>query len=466
MFNTSNQEWAEILFGSAKLGDPRRTKRLTKMAADMAANADKSIVKACSDPASIEGAYRFIRNSAVDVNDISEAAYQYTDEVVSQCKTVLALQDTTGLSYRHNVCNDLGEVNSALTESKNPVGRTLYAHSTLMLNAESEQVIGLGNQHYWYRETKQTDKTHRLQTRPREEKESFKWQRNIETLSQRLPTMDNVIDVSDREADIYEYLDYQQTNNHRFVVRANDNRQLVDENKKLFEVIECMEAISTYDVPIQQRGGRKARTARMAMSYMPVTLRKPQRAQASEELQLNVIVCQEINSTAKSALRWILYTSEDIKSPEDARQIVRYYELRWRIEEFHKIWKTEGTSVESLRMQSRENLQKVAVIQAFIAVRLFQLRELCQNNKQSESISCLAYFTELSWKILWRKSNKGKDFPSVAPSLNWAYYALARLGGWYDSKRTGRVGMIAIWDGWIKLMLLVGSYEELQELDL
>jgi hypothetical protein len=34
--------------------------------------------------------------------------------------------------------------------------------------------------------------------------------------------MENIIDVSDREADIYEYLAHQ----HRFVVRASDNRQL------------------------------------------------------------------------------------------------------------------------------------------------------------------------------------------------------------------------------------------------
>jgi hypothetical protein len=118
MFHTCNQQWAEKLFGSVKRGDPRRTKRLTKLASDMASNADKSIVKASTDPASIEGAYRFILNKAVNISEISEAAYQYTDELVSQCPTVLALQDTTGLSYRHSVFKELGEVNSASTNSE------------------------------------------------------------------------------------------------------------------------------------------------------------------------------------------------------------------------------------------------------------------------------------------------------------------------------------------------------------
>jgi ribosome-binding protein aMBF1 (putative translation factor) len=95
-----------------------------------------------------------------------------------------------------------------------------------MLNADSEKVLGLSNQHYWFREATQADTGHNFQTRVREEKESYKWQRNIETLTQRLPTMENIIDVSDRGADIYEYLAHQQTHQHRFVVRASDNRQL------------------------------------------------------------------------------------------------------------------------------------------------------------------------------------------------------------------------------------------------
>ncbi|ENK1256718.1 transposase, partial [Vibrio vulnificus] len=52
----SNNDWAEEQFGHAKLGDPRRTARLVKMASDLAQHPGKSVVKSSPSPASMEGA--------------------------------------------------------------------------------------------------------------------------------------------------------------------------------------------------------------------------------------------------------------------------------------------------------------------------------------------------------------------------------------------------------------------------
>lgn len=51
--NTS-EEWAQLIFGNANLGDPRRTRRLALLASDMAENADSSIVKASDTPAKLK----------------------------------------------------------------------------------------------------------------------------------------------------------------------------------------------------------------------------------------------------------------------------------------------------------------------------------------------------------------------------------------------------------------------------
>lgn len=467
MFISDSKEWAALLFGRAQLGDPRRTNRLVKLAGDMAHNARSSVCSSSEDPASIEGAYRFIRNDKITPEAIAEAGYRYTDELVRQRPLVLALQDTTGLSYRHSVCDELGAVNSSNEARNSSKGRTYYAHSTLMLDAQHEQVLGLAYQHYWFRESKQTAKGHDLQRRERSEKESYKWQHNVEKLTERLGSLNNVIDVCDREADIYEYLDYQLSMNHRFVVRASENRRVTGPEGKLSTVIEALEASEHYTLNIPQKGGRPARTAKIALSYTPVTLKKPQRADANETITVNMVVCQEVEAAEDTRpLRWIIYTSEPITSAADARQIVRYYELRWRIEEYHKIWKSEGTQVEKLRMQSRTNLRRVAVIQAFIAVRLFQLRELAQNREEAKEVPCTVHLDSVSWKILWKVVNKSKPIPEEPPSLYWSYYALAKLGRWYDSKRNGRVGTVALWNGWLKLMQLVESYELLRGLDL
>jgi len=74
-----------------------------------------------------------------------------------------------------------------------------------------------------------------------------------------------------------------------------------------------------------------------------------------------------------------------------------------------------------------------------------QLQDLAQNNDAAKNIRCTVNFGELSWKILWKKTVKNKPLSAVVPSLYWSYYAIAKLGGWYDSKRTGRVGVKALW---------------------
>ena len=61
-----------------------------------------------------------------------------------------------------------------------------------------------------------------------------------------------------------------------------------------------------------------------------------------------------------------IYTNETINSSEDALKIVRYYELRWRIEEFHKVWKSDGTDDEGLRLQRKNNIKRIAIIQALV----------------------------------------------------------------------------------------------------
>jgi len=57
-----------------------------------------------------------------------------------------------------------------------------------------------------------------------------------------------------------------------------------------------------------------------------------------------------------------------------AIRVLDIYAKRWRIEDFHKAWKS-GCRVEERRLQSEGTLRRVAVILAFVAVRLVQLRD-------------------------------------------------------------------------------------------
>ena len=159
---------------------------------------------------------------------------------------------------------------------------------------------------------------------------------------------------------------------------------------------------------------------------------------------------------AEDGACWHLLTSEKVASAADARRIVSHYERRWLIEEYHKAWKSGGTCVESLRMQTRDNLERIVVIKAFIAVRVLGLRREVSVKKHKmtavrkyccrQSGNCCG----LSWK-----ENR---FRSQTPTLKWACLKLAKLRRWHDSKRTGRPGCVVMWDGWFRLQDMVEGY--------
>jgi hypothetical protein len=284
-------------------------------------------------------------------------------------------------------------------------------------------------------------------------------------------TLARVISVCDREADVYRYLRYKHEQGQRFIVRAAWERRVADESHGVFEALEQAPVLGMHTVVLGQRGGQHARRARKAhleVHAARVTLRAPKDAPELGALELNAILAMEPAPPAgEEALRWLLFTTEPIDTLEAAVRALGYYGHRWRIEDFHKAWKS-GAKVEGLRMQGADNLERMAVVLAFIAVRLLQLREVLElpqaqpdkapsPGRAAPRVSCAGVLEEAEWQVLWMTQEK-KPPPEQAPSLRWAYEAVAKLGGWLDTKRTGRAGWEAMWEGWFCLQQRVDGY--------
>lgn len=76
--------WAEATFGDCDLGDVRRTRRLVKVGAQLAAHAGQAPVSACrGDTTACEGAYRLLRNDGVKPEAIAEGGFQATARLVA-----------------------------------------------------------------------------------------------------------------------------------------------------------------------------------------------------------------------------------------------------------------------------------------------------------------------------------------------------------------------------------------------
>lgn len=451
MDDNNSIEWAEELFGGCDLGDSRRVSRLVSYASAQAEIPEASTSEVCvAKSAQAEGAYRFLRNDSVNVADIDEGAF---DSVAASCeplKVVLAIQDSTTVTVAHRPLWD--------GFKENGCAAGFIVHSTLMVDGVDGQVIGLADQERWVRKKERAGKDTRNERRY-EDKESFKWQSAQERLNQRLTQTRNVITVCDREADIYEFLLYQHLQDYRYIVRCSLNRRTY-QGGKLWEDMEKMSLLGSRDIEIGQRGpskhvvkttrpARKKRETTLEIRAGQVTILWPKKRKASEArpLVVNAVYVNEINpAQGCQPLIWRLLTSDPVDSLEQAMAVVGYYEKRWLIEEFHKCWKS-GCRVEERALQTLECVERFMAISAHIAVRILRLKHMAESNLQQNN---KATISEEEWQCLHTCAYPQNQVPPDSPTVKMVHEAIATLGGFLDTKRTGRAGWQTLWKGWYR----------------
>jgi len=443
-------EWAQRLFGECQLLDARRTQRLVDTMSLLGQCGGGSISKACAQQAAaMQGGYRLLRNPKMSVQAMSEAGFAATVQQLVVGRRTLAIEDSSLLSYSHSVAEELGDTGGR-QESQN---KGMWAHTTLLVDADSGMTHGLVAQTLWCRDQEPRGKRQQRHERHPQEKESFKWSLQAQQIRERLGEhRGDVITVSDRESDVFAYLYDKHRHAERFIVRAAQDRALVDSDERLFETVLTSPVRGQMKVSVPQRGGRPAREATLSLRSAAVVLKAPPRQgiDAQAQVPLNAMMAEELDVDPSDALCWLLLTSEPIQTSQQLEEVLGFYAMRWRIEEFHKAWKS-GARVEKMRMQSKETLERMVVMLAFVAVRLLQLRETL-DNAEAAALPCTQVLSETEWKVLWVSiATKPKAYPKITPTLKWAYQAVAKLGGFYDSKRTGRASWAAMYEGWMRL---------------
>jgi len=460
-------DWANSMFGNAQIGDTRRTNRLIDIASRLADNTGRSAAYACDGQGSlVEGTYRFIRNEKVDASAFRRAAFDTTAALAVDRDEVWLMEDTTSLSFKHGVAMKLGKLGKTTDKA-----RGWWVHNSFMIDAETGCSLGLVHQEWWMRPDEADDTT---------EPESGKWAAASASVRRRFgDQMYKVITVCDREADIFAYLQEKTEQQERFVVRAKHHRHIEQADARLFTHLAEQPELGRYQLDIPQKGmldskgkrkNRKARTAEFSLHTTPVTF-----SQSGQKITLNAVFAQEQAATDDEAnLCWLLLTSEPVETYKQAMKVIHIYSQRWRVEDYHKAWKT-GAGAERQRMTEPENLERMVSILAFVGVRLMQLRESLTlavqlkargSLEQAEAIEsqpCTNVLTEDEWRILWLNANKRggrypKKLPNEIPTLKWAYQAIGKLGGFYDSKRTGIASWATMWLGWDKLQDMLSGY--------
>lgn len=448
MIQVDAASWSRAVFSNCSLGDYRLVRRLIAIGA-MLVRTPLSSIPECSagSRALLEGAYRFIENDRVDPAAIAEGGYTSTVTDASDHETLLLVQDTTTLSFTHKVREELGD----LGHPYDHLGGWLV-HNSLLLEGERGHVVGLVDQAWWTRDRATAGKGRDRKKRCYEDKESYKWEAASRRSAERLGSelMSRVIMVGDREADGFDFLSYNVDAGQRFVLRVRVDRKLQGEADHLWKHVSGQPSLGTTQVSVAQRGGRKAREVTVSLRSAEVTLPAPWRPEGKKHKPVTlwaVLIQENRPPTGVTPLSWMLFTTEAAPDLDSALRVKQFYQWRWKVEDFHKAWKS-GCGGEALRMPFADNLRRTLQILAFVGVYLLQLRDMAND---TPDLSCEVLLTPAEWKLLWLSAPKRKRLPSKPPSMRWAYEALGRLGGWTDSKRTGRVGWRALWKGYFLL---------------
>jgi len=443
-------QWASVHFAAAELGDTRRSERLVIFASAAAADPAASIPQMCQEWADTKAAYRLFDNEHVTYTGVVAPHFDHTKECGAG--TYLLLGDTTEINFGgHKSIAGAGPLG-------NGSGLGFLLHSSLLVEADTEMVRGLAAAEIHYRQAAPENETAK-QRLNRDDRESMMWCRVIDEAG-KPPEGAVWVHVLDRGADNFEVFCHIRGNDCDMVVRASSlHRKVLSAEGKELPVSELLQGLAVadvYELPVRARPKQPARKAQMEVRYTALTMPRPRvtndYTKQQEAVQLFVVRVREKNPPkGVKRIEWVLYTTLPVTNAEEARRVIRYYEMRWLIEEYHKALKT-GCRVEERQLEESQRLEVLTGILSVVAVRLLQLKSFARTQPDRNALEVVP---QLYVEVLQR-------YKKVKAGTTWSvrkfFRELAKLGGFLARKCDGEPGWQTIWHGWDKLQLLVQGF--------
>jgi hypothetical protein len=436
-------DWAEEEFCGAELGDHRRIDRLITIARDFYARPNANIPQACGSRAKTKAAYRFLEHSGNTMEKIHKSHYEATVNRIGKENVVLAVQDTTTLNYStHPATENLG-----LIGYRENGGIGLIVHDTMAFNAEGTP-LGVIDVQCWARDAAEFGKKHLRHQYGIEQKESNKWLKSFKAVAeaQKHCTETTLISVGDREADIYElfHLALSESKNPKLLVRGEHNRLLADGQGHLYEYISSKELAGVQTVHVPRRKKQPAREANLGVRFAEVKLQPPKRKKGLGELTICAIVAEEMEAPeGVEGLKWILLTTCEVKTFEQAVEKLRWYCIRWGIEIYHRTLKS-GCKIEQRQLGSADRIESCLAIDMVVAWRIYHLTKL---GREVPDVPCTVFFEDAEWKALVAYKTQNPVPPEKPPTLREATHMVANLGGFLGRKCDGEPGTQTLWLG-------------------
>ncbi len=264
-----------------------------------------------------------------------------------------------------------------------------------------------------------------------------------------------MIDLADRGADVFEFLEYAHVQGRRYVVRSrHDRRCQIDTLQgprpaRLHDFVRALPAWGEYTIEVPARDRRPARTANVRITAGRVNVlapRDPRGQHGDAPLTVwGVYVGENDPPEGVDPVEWVLLTNISVETAVEARERVEWYAHRWIIEELHKAQKT-GCGIELPQFTSCERLEPVIALLSVVAVELLRMRYAARS-PQTRTQPASEYVPKTYVEVIsaWR-------YRTVRElTVHEFYMAVARLGGHQNRKHDPPPGWLVLWRGWTKL---------------
>jgi len=468
------ESWAENELGGAPLGDKRLSRRLVDSARRQAEEPMRAFTAVGKDdwPA-VKGYYRLIdqpADSEVTAENILAPHRARTRRRMQAQPTVLCIADGTDVNFTtHPHTRGLGVIGGNQTGAQS-LG--LHLHSTLTVNAEGLP-LGVLRTRFHAPEPKGQAAA------SAEEKKSFRWiesLRDCVALAETLPKT-HVVHVVDREADFFElFAEQQRTPQVDLVVRAKHNRRLPEQQGRLFEALRAAKPCGHVEIDVprqsarvksskrQARIGRQPRTAELTLRYRRVEIaRDPKvRQEALETFSLTVVhAVEQAPPRGETPIEWFVLTTLSVDSGEQAAEILRFYSLRWRIEDWHRVLKS-GCSIEELGHHTAERLERAIAIRMVIAWRVMLMTLL---GRDVPELPAELLFSDVELRVLGDFAQTRRRPRPRPGQLGEAVLLVASLGGYLNRNHDPPPGHQLMWHGYSKLTAMAMAYQLRDEIE-
>ena len=384
--------------------------------------------------------------------------------------TVLCIQDGTRLNFtRRGQTQGLGAIGSNQTGA---VARGLELHTTLAVNPDGV-ALGVLRAAFDAPAPPNPEAEGESSAKPRTERKSFRWVEGLRDCAQAAAQLSEtrVVCTMDREADFLDLFLEQRANAPQvdLLVRAKADRVLGKEktpdgqtvSRRLFDTVRNAPARGAAQVEVQRlsarvkaskqarKDRRKARVADVTLRYQPVALPCP----GDEPVELWVVhVREQQPPPGGKPLEWFVLTTLRVTSTDDATQILHWYSLRWRIEEYFRVLKS-GCKVEELQHHTAERLERAMAIKIVIGWRIQLMVQARPRSARPAGRPAV-----LRWRVARARHLRPLTQAAAAARLGDAVGLVGRLGGWLGRPREPP-GAQLLWYGYIQLVAMTFAFE-------